>query len=583
MAKKPKKIQKKSKDKLSGVSKDKLVRKVKKLQEALHTREDYITHLERLSEAYENLSQLSGAELKDADNIIHAQEIIQSLMTQERIHAEDIIHAHEIVEQLSAREIDDARRIIEAQEAVQGLMSKERIEAEHIIQAHEIVESLSSQEIEEAYKTIEAHERIHGLSTMEKQRIDQEIRARETVSQLSSDELKNKDEDLFRVLEINRGISAILEESELLEKIVHALAQSLKADRAILFWIRDSQLESRSRYKIREKDIQDKAFKESLDVINKCRKAKTSQLVLHKKVQSGQEDRVLSMIAVPLIHLDSLQGVLYADKIGPEKTLYSREQFVAEIFAQQAVISLNNADLYKRLKKQNWELLHLINLKNEFIDRMSQHLLSPCEQLDQEMETVEKCGCESCSKQVENSRKISRKLKDTVARVLSLVEMEREVNDLTSDSVDFMKIIDQLREKYAGELDHRHISISIDLSKEFKHYTANNTIIRAILDELIGNAILYNREQGTVDIKGNSKGEYLVLKITDTGVGIARDELNLIFEQFYRSEHSAELNESGAGLGLYMVKSFISYYHGSLDVESKLGKGSTFTLSLLAK
>lgn len=565
---------------LSRLRKQELLERVRHLQDTLHHREDYITHLERLTEAYENLKSLSDRELKDADQVIQAQEILQELMTQERIHAEKIIHAHEIVEQLSAREIDEARRIIEAQEAVQGLMSQERLEAERIIEAHEIVESLSAQEIEDAYKTIEAHEKIHGLARMEKQASDQEIHARENVSHLSSVELRHRDEDLLRVLEINRGISAILDEEKLLQEIVEAAGHSLQADRTALFRVQDSRLVPLAAWQVSQEALsEDPLYQGEWQVIRQCSSSRQSCLQLNVP-QPGSDS--VSVMAVPLLHMQHLIGVLYAAKQGRDNTFYSRDLFTAEIFSHQAVISLHNADLYKKLKKQNWELLHLINLKNEFINRMSQHISGPCQELHKNMESLQSCGCSSCEKVLQSSRKLTERLNEMVGRVLDLIAMEKEVDELTSDQVDFRDIIQSLLTKYHSELEKKNLNFSLDLAEAFHHYPGNATIIRAILDELLGNAILYNKPNGRVEVTGRQLGEFLELKVSDTGPGIKPEEQELVFSQFYRSESTRELNESGAGLGLYMVRSFISYYQGSLGLESVYGQGCTFILKLLA-
>ncbi len=567
---------------LDKLSREELLEYTHNLQDSIRSRDDYIVHLERLTEAYENLKTLSERELKDADSVIQAQEILQNLMTQERIHAEKIIHAHELVEQLSAQEIDEARRIIEAQEVVQGMMSRERIDAERIIQAHEIVESLSAREIEDAYKTIEAHERIHGLARSERQGADQELLAREKVSNLSSVELKHRDQDLLRVLEINRGISAILDEEELMHRIVTSLAQSLEADRSGIFWLRDSRLVPISTWKVKPEDLEKPAFQAEMELVHKCKDTCLSQMLLNHTVSGGKSRKEVNIIAVPLMQQDTVMGVLYAAKNGPDKTFYSRDQFTAEIFALQAVISLNNANLYKKVRKQNWELLRLINLKNEFISRLSQHIMAPCQELDNKLTRIEQCQCESCAKNIKDSRGITRKLTETVQRVLNLVEMEKEVDDLTATPIDFNHVIESLLHKYHSELERKKIKIKTKLCEEFSHYPGNETIIRAILDELIGNAILYNHPEGKVEVTGSMKGEYLELRIKDDGPGIPLDEQELIFEQFYRSDSTRALNESGAGLGLYMVRSFMTYYHGKLDLVSEPGKGATFILHLLS-
>jgi signal transduction histidine kinase len=98
---------------------------------------------------------------------------------------------------------------------------------------------------------------------------------------------------------------------------------------------------------------------------------------------------------------------------------------------------------------------------------------------------------------------------------------------------------------------------------------------------IIGNAIKYSHVGSQVRVKAEEKEDNVLISVTDTGVGISKEDLPFIFEGFYvgKSGHRAE---GGAGLGLAITRRIVEAHHGSISVESAPGKGSTFVICLPA-
>ncbi|UJF15503.1 cell wall metabolism sensor histidine kinase WalK [Jeotgalibaca sp. MA1X17-3] len=104
--------------------------------------------------------------------------------------------------------------------------------------------------------------------------------------------------------------------------------------------------------------------------------------------------------------------------------------------------------------------------------------------------------------------------------------------------------------------------------------------IKQILSNLINNALVYTPEEGTIQIFVDRKGKQAVLTITDNGIGISEEEINRVFERFYRIDKGRSRNSGGTGLGLSIVKYLIENMNGSITVKSKLGLGTTFTVKI---
>ena len=104
--------------------------------------------------------------------------------------------------------------------------------------------------------------------------------------------------------------------------------------------------------------------------------------------------------------------------------------------------------------------------------------------------------------------------------------------------------------------------------------------MRLALNNLLTNAIKYNRDGGTVTLAAEEFDDAVHVSVIDEGVGIASADQKRIFDKFYRSENAEARLQEGHGLGLALTKQVIDLHHGSMQVESELGQGSTFTMVL---
>ena len=104
--------------------------------------------------------------------------------------------------------------------------------------------------------------------------------------------------------------------------------------------------------------------------------------------------------------------------------------------------------------------------------------------------------------------------------------------------------------------------------------------IKQVITNLVDNAIRYNRPQGTVKVSTRIEGPNAILEVEDTGIGISEAEQQCIFDRFYRVDKSRSRAQGGSGLGLAIVKKIVEEHGGIVSVQSDLGKGSTFQVSL---
>ena len=111
--------------------------------------------------------------------------------------------------------------------------------------------------------------------------------------------------------------------------------------------------------------------------------------------------------------------------------------------------------------------------------------------------------------------------------------------------------------------------------------TADPLKLKQVLYNLLSNAIKFTDAGGRVTVEGRLERETVVIRVTDTGIGIAPEDLATLFEEFRQVDSSLTRKHEGTGLGLALTKRLVELHGGEIAVESELGKGSTFTVTLL--
>jgi two-component system phosphate regulon sensor histidine kinase PhoR len=107
--------------------------------------------------------------------------------------------------------------------------------------------------------------------------------------------------------------------------------------------------------------------------------------------------------------------------------------------------------------------------------------------------------------------------------------------------------------------------------------------VEQIVENLLDNAIKYTPEEGEISVRLSSQGGWVLIEVSDTGMGIREEDMERVFERFYRTREARDPRLEGTGLGLSIVKSLVEYYEGTITVSSYPGKGSIFCVSLPLK
>ena len=173
---------------------------------------------------------------------------------------------------------------------------------------------------------------------------------------------------------------------------------------------------------------------------------------------------------------------------------------------------------------------------------------------------------------------------DRLARLtddlLELSKVESLGRPKSSQAVDALRVIRDVVDSLAPQMQAKRIRKSIEHDGQAAVVTGDSDQIRQVVWNLLDNAIKYNIEGGRVDVICRDAEGFLDIAVSDTGIGLPTEELERIFERFYRVDKARSRALGGTGLGLSIVKHIVEAHGGTVGVTSELGKGSTFTVRL---
>lgn len=174
-------------------------------------------------------------------------------------------------------------------------------------------------------------------------------------------------------------------------------------------------------------------------------------------------------------------------------------------------------------------------------------------------------------------------LLEMVNDLLDISRMETKKKEREIVELDVVEIIKSNTDFLEIELKKRGIKLNYDIEENIPHIKADSVEINRLFTNIIGNALKYNKENGSINISVSHTGNYVTTKIADTGIGLKPEDKVKLFHEFYRVKNESTRNIPGTGLGLSIVKRIVDSYNGKIEVESEYAIGSTFTISLPIK
>jgi signal transduction histidine kinase len=155
--------------------------------------------------------------------------------------------------------------------------------------------------------------------------------------------------------------------------------------------------------------------------------------------------------------------------------------------------------------------------------------------------------------------------------------------EITKAEIDLQTLFQHLSNAHALQAQSKNIKLIFDKSQDIEKIFADEGRILQVLSNLINNAIRHTSEGGEIIVSGELETSKAVIKVTDSGEGIPENELDYLFDRFYRIDPSRQSTSGETGLGLSIVKALIEAHGGWISVQSEVGRGTSFVFTLPIK
>jgi len=235
------------------------------------------------------------------------------------------------------------------------------------------------------------------------------------------------------------------------------------------------------------------------------------------------------------------------------------------------------------------EFKKLEKIKADFIANVSHELRTPLTSIKGYAETIEDGAYKNDTERNQFLKIITRntnRLINIVSDLLILSELEgkdslfSEDSDQDFEQINVNEIITQTLASLKRKIKEKEIHENIDLEDSLPPIWGIKFFLEQMFTNLIDNAVKYNKCAGEMRINSYSNENYIVIKISDSGIGIPREHQDRIFERFYRVDKNRSREIGGTGLGLSIVKHIVLVHGGKITLDSEEGKGSEFTIEL---
>jgi signal transduction histidine kinase len=264
------------------------------------------------------------------------------------------------------------------------------------------------------------------------------------------------------------------------------------------------------------------------------------------------------------------------------KAVERRQQLSVAMLA--VLVALLGFGGYITLRTVRAELA-VAQMKSDFVSTVSHEFRSPLASINQLGEMLRDGIVGDDSRRQEYYGMIvteSQRLRRLVENVLDFARMEDGRKQYRFEAVDSVEWLREVAADFQAQVAPRGFAVETDIPSDLPPIVVDRENLATAVKNLLDNAVKYSPESRTVRVEARANGEGISIAVRDRGIGIGEEDQPRIFDRFYRGGGELSREVKGVGLGLNLVHHIVSAHGGTIDVESRQGEGSTFTIHLKA-
>jgi len=235
------------------------------------------------------------------------------------------------------------------------------------------------------------------------------------------------------------------------------------------------------------------------------------------------------------------------------------------------------------LRRAHEKLKSVDKLKTEFMNIAAHELKTPLVPMVGYLHLIDKSKLDSEDREnLEIAIRNTQRLQRLVGDILDIAKLESKVMKFNMEDVQLGRAIKDAISSAAPFAKEKKIYLKSEAPEKLPIIKGDFMRLSQVLTNLLNNAIKFT-DKGGITVRARKSGGDVVVEVSDTGIGMAKQEIPKLFAKFYQADSSAKRKYGGTGLGLAICKEIVKAHRGNIWVESELGKGSTFAFKVPVK
>jgi len=330
-----------------------------------------------------------------------------------------------------------------------------------------------------------------------------------------------------------------------------------------------------------------KAYREGVPLVFNDQNPLPPELRLKSPYSALKAIRTKSFLVLPMIARGRPVGVLTGDNKPSGTPILPHTINLLKTFASHAAVAIENGRLFQEIEDKSRQLEAASRHKSEFLANMSHELRTPLNAIIGFSEVLlEKMFGEVNEKQTEYLEDVlssGRHLLSLINDILDLSKIEAGRMELELTKFHLPVTLENAMTLVKERASRHGIALGLNVDPRLGDFVGDERKIKQILLNLLSNAVKFTPEGGRVSVKAMPGDGSVEISVTDTGIGIAPEDQEVIFEEFRQVRANSAQKREGTGLGLTLTKKFVEMHGGTIWVKSEVGKGSTFRFTLPSK
>jgi signal transduction histidine kinase/ActR/RegA family two-component response regulator len=380
--------------------------------------------------------------------------------------------------------------------------------------------------------------------------------------QAANQELRFRVRELDTLYGIGKSVTSLLEKKQLLERILDAAFYVIGAEEASLMLV-DEETDQLSPALHRQRVDGDS---------HRTARRDPAELAADA-IRKGEATASGAMLCAPLKVGDKIVGALGLGNTVSTRSFSGHDRQLLMALADYAAIAIENARLYEEVRQAD-------RAKSEFVSLVAHEMGTPLTSILCYADVLLQEHSESLT---EKQEKYVRVIRSNVGRMQVLLSDLQDISrieaghlSLNIEPISLAVALQGALEATRGQIGAQSQVLTLDMPDDLPKVGADPARLTQILINLIGNASKYTPDGGHIRVRASRQGGYVRCAVSDNGVGISPKDQARLFTKFFRSDNPAVMEKHGTGLGLCIAKNLIELQGGQIEVESELGKGTTF-------